>query len=93
MVSIITAVDCGALSNPDNGTVDTSSGTTFMNTATYTCTAGYSLVGVSSRTCAADGDWTTAAPTCLGELAFFLSVKVTFYCQSIAIVSHTIAVL
>ncbi len=68
MVSILTAVDCEALDNPANGTVDTSSGTTFMNTATYTCNPGYTLVGASSRTCTADGDWTTAAPTCLREL-------------------------
>ncbi len=58
------AVDCGSLPNPSNGAVDTSSGTTFMMTATYTCNTGYTLTGGSTRMCGADGDWTPSAPTC-----------------------------
>ena len=41
-----------------------SSGTTFMSTATYTCNAGYNLIGAISRTCGSDGVWFPAAPTC-----------------------------
>ena len=41
-----------------------SSGTTYMNTATYTCNAGYNLIGTTSRTCGSDGVWSLAAPTC-----------------------------
>ncbi len=57
------AVDCGSLTVP-NGQVSTSSGTTFMNTATYTCDDGYSLNGASDRTCQANGNWDPTVPTC-----------------------------
>ncbi|XP_064386238.1 E-selectin-like [Halichondria panicea] len=62
-------VNCGLLANPSNGAVDTSSGTTFMMTATYTCNTGYALVGANTRTCGSDGQWTPDAPTCLQLLA------------------------
>ena len=57
------AVDCGSLSVP-NGQVNTTSGTTFNNVATYSCGAGYTLNGSMTRTCGADGMWTLNAPTC-----------------------------
>ncbi|XP_064386347.1 sushi, von Willebrand factor type A, EGF and pentraxin domain-containing protein 1-like [Halichondria panicea] len=59
-------VDCGPLTIA-NGAVDTSSGTTFMMTATYTCNTGYNIVGSVSRTCVASGTsgvWSSTAPTC-----------------------------
>ncbi len=69
-----TAVDCGSLDAPSNGSVNTSSGTTFMMTATYTCVTGYNIVGSQNRTCGAsgtsgattlsDGVWSPAAPVC-----------------------------
>ena len=69
-----TAVDCGPPTNPSNGAVDKSTGTTFMMTATYTCNTGYNIVGSESRTCGVngtsgattltDGVWSPAAPTC-----------------------------
>ncbi len=64
---IPTAVDCGPL-NITNGAVDTSSGTTFMMTATYTCNTGYNIVGSESRTCGASGVWSPTAPVCEGIL-------------------------
>ncbi|XP_064386496.1 sushi, von Willebrand factor type A, EGF and pentraxin domain-containing protein 1-like isoform X2 [Halichondria panicea] len=57
-------VDCGSLDAPSNGTVKTSSGTTFMMTATYTCNTGYNIVGSDTRTCRADRIWTPEVPTC-----------------------------
>ncbi|XP_064386320.1 CUB and sushi domain-containing protein 1-like isoform X2 [Halichondria panicea] len=67
-------VDCGPPTNPSNGAVDKSTGTTFMMTATYTCNTGYNIVGSESRTCGVngtsgattltDGVWSPAAPTC-----------------------------
>ncbi|XP_064386940.1 CUB and sushi domain-containing protein 1-like [Halichondria panicea] len=57
-------VDCGALMNPTNGGVDTSSGTIFMNRATYTCNIGHNLVGTSLRMCLASGMWSSVQPTC-----------------------------
>ena len=62
------AVDCGPLTDPANGQVDTSSGTTFWSTATYTCAIGYTLSGSQSRTCGADGNWTSSEPSCNGKL-------------------------
>ena len=64
-VSLIsTAVDCGTLSNPLNGQVSHTSGTTFRQTATYSCNTGYNLVGDSTRTCQATGEWSGSEPTC-----------------------------
>ncbi len=59
-----TAVDCGPLTI-NNGQVSTTSGTTFMMTATYTCNTGYTLIGANTRTCGGDGQWTPVAPMCL----------------------------
>ncbi len=60
------AVDCGDLTDPSNGAVDTSSGTTFMMNATYICNTGYTLVGTVTRTCQANTMWSLTAPTCTG---------------------------
>ncbi len=62
-----TAVDCNGLPVPSNGAVDTSSGTTFMMTATYTCNTGYNIVGSDTRTCGATALWTPETPTCARE--------------------------
>ena len=79
-----TAVDCGSLDTPSNGIVDTSSGTTFMMTATYTCNTGYNIVGSESRTCGVsgtsgattltDGVWSPAEPVCESMLSHPMSV-------------------
>ncbi len=66
-INIFPAVDCGDLTDPTNGAVDTSSGTTFMMTATYTCNTGYTQNGPPTRTCQADTMWSGAAPTCDGK--------------------------
>ena len=61
-----TVPDCGSLTDPANGQVDLTSGTTFGQTATYSCNTGYNLVGDSTRTCQATGVWSGSAPTCEG---------------------------
>ena len=65
---ILIVVDCGNLTDPANGQVDLTSGTTFGQTATYSCNTGYNLVGDSTRTCQATGQWSGSAPTCQGTL-------------------------
>ena len=60
-------MDCGNLTDPHNGQVNTS-GTKLEQTATYSCNTGYNLVGDSTRTCQARGEWSGSAPTCLGIL-------------------------
>ena len=64
LISVV--VDCGDLTDPANGQVDLTSGTTFGQTATYSCNTGYNLVGDSTRTCQATGVWSGSAPTCQG---------------------------
>ena len=59
-----TAVDCGALTNPANGNVSQTAGTTFRKTANYSCNTGYNLVGDSNRTCQATRRWSGSAPAC-----------------------------
>ena len=59
-----TVVDCGTLANPANGQVSTTARTTFRQTATYSCNTGYNLVGDSTRTCQATGQWSGSVPTC-----------------------------
>ena len=66
---LISVLDCGFLTDPDNGQVDTSSGTTFGRTANYTCEIGYALSGSQSRTCKANRTWSPASPVCIGKYA------------------------
>ena len=66
-----TAVDCGALTNPVNGSVSHTAGTTFRKTANYSCNTGYNVVGGSTRTCQATGVWSESAPTCQGMLHIY----------------------
>lgn len=56
--------DCGPLSDPGNGVVDTSNGTTFGEVATFFCDTGYSLIGDDQRDCQSDGLWGGTSPTC-----------------------------
>ena len=64
--TVLTAVDCGNLTHPANGSVNHTAGTTFGQTATYSCNTGYNLVGDRARTCQATGNWSGSAPTCQG---------------------------
>ena len=61
-------MDCGNLTDPGNGSVTHSAGTTFGQTATYNCNTGYKLVGDSTHTCQATGNWSGSEPTCQGVL-------------------------
>ena len=61
-------MDCGTLSDPANGQVNHTSGTTLGQTATYSCNTGYNLVGNSTRTCQSTGNWFGRAPICQGML-------------------------
>ena len=63
--SSIAVVNCGALANPVNGLVDTSGGTTFGTTATYSCNLNFMLMGSSTRSCTVAGVWGGQPPTCI----------------------------
>ena len=66
----LTVVDCGALSDPANGRVNNTAGTTYGQTATYSCNTGYDLVGDATHTCQSTGLWTGSAPTCQGICSY-----------------------
>ena len=67
-IFLILTVDCGTLTDPDNGWVTLTAGTTLGQTATYSCNTGYNLEGNRTRTCQATGNWSESAPTCRGML-------------------------
>ncbi|KAL9989269.1 hypothetical protein ACROYT_G003802 [Oculina patagonica] len=57
------AVDCGALTPPNNGS-SFGTVTTFPNTMKFSCDAGFDLVGSPSRTCMANKTWSGEIPVC-----------------------------
>ena len=59
------STDCGPLTPPENGKVDTSPGTQYMDTAAYTCMDGYQLEGSNTRVCQSNGSWEGLAPECV----------------------------
>ena len=63
ILSKYTAVDCGDLTNPENGRVEFVL-TTYESLAKYYCNSGYNLVGTNTRTCQANGTWKNTAPSC-----------------------------
>ena len=69
-------MNCGTLTNSTNGQVSYTAGTTFGQTATYSCNTGYTLVGGSTRTCQSTGVWSGSTPTCQGVLLYTESESV-----------------
>ena len=57
------AILCPALSDPDNGNVETTDNRV-GDVANYKCDYGFMRNGVAQRTCQLDGTWTDEAPTC-----------------------------
>ena len=56
-------MQCARLRAPANGRVKQGR-KLFGTVANYTCRGGYGLMGVSARTCQADGTWSGSAPYC-----------------------------
>ena len=55
-------LDCRSPAAPDKVTVTTASGTTFGETATYSCYDGFDLIGAQ---CQVSGAWSGSTPTCV----------------------------
>ena len=64
----ITVVDCGILTNPENGIVRVS-GTLGGDTADYSCTEGYELNENGTRICGSNGTWSGEEPICISKLS------------------------
>ena len=60
----LTVVECKTVTSPTNGQVSHTTGTTYRQTATYSCDTGYNLVGDNNRTCQATGVWSGNTPIC-----------------------------
>ena len=73
-------MNCGPLTDPANGQVSHPDGTTFGQTATYSCNTGFNLVGDSTRMCQATGMWSGSEPTCQCMLLLLLK-SVVVNCQ------------
>ena len=58
-------------------------GTTFGETATYSCDTGFTLIGDTTRTCQATGLWSGNAPTCQRMLQFFWKLEEHCVTQSL----------
>ena len=82
---LLTAVNCGTLTDPANGQVSHTAGTVFGQTATYSCNAGYNLVGDSTRICHATGVWSGSAPTCQGMLLLELEYYACIHSHCLSI--------
>ena len=74
---LLTAVNCGTVTNPANGQVSHTGGTTFGQTATYHCNTGYYKVGSSIRTCQATGRWSGSGLGCSQDLNYKMSINFT----------------
>ncbi|XP_019627140.1 PREDICTED: CUB and sushi domain-containing protein 3-like, partial [Branchiostoma belcheri] len=59
-----TTVQCSALTAPANGAVSPTGAVSYPNGVTFTCNPGYTLNGVATPTCQADGTWNSPVPTC-----------------------------
>ena len=68
MLSACVGVNCGSLEDIDNGDVSINPDTRFQSAATYSCNAGFQLVGRSQRQCQADATWSGSEPSCVGKL-------------------------
>ena len=57
-------IDCGLLPDIANGKVAIAPDTRLGSTATYSCNAGFNLVGAATRQCQANGEWSGQEPSC-----------------------------
>ena len=69
---IITAVSCGSVPTPgSNSALQSSTGTSQSDTATYACNTGHTTGAAMTLTCQSDGTWKPAtAPDCTDRLSF-----------------------
>ena len=64
MLYILIGINCGLLPDIANGKVAIAPDTRLGSTATYSCNAGFNLVGPATRQCQASGQWSGQEPSC-----------------------------
>lgn len=69
MLSFCTAIDCGALALPTNGTM-TGRKTVFPYTIKFGCDKGFDLIGSKTRKCLSSGKWSGIHSICKGMKVF-----------------------
>ena len=68
--------DCQTVSSPPNGRANVS-GTTVGYTVTYSCNPEYKLIGISTRTCQDNGEWSGTPPSCSRKLCVIVIMDVS----------------
>ena len=88
---IHTVVDCGQPQPLNNGQINTSSGTTYLSVATYSCAKGYWLNGPTTRTCTVAGIWSHTTPSCDREFQVpsYSQLKIILLCIQLLIVEYS----
>lgn len=56
-------LDCGNLTSPEHGFINLT-GTTYGQTATFSCQPGYYPIGETLLSCTPNGTWSSEQPTC-----------------------------
>ena len=69
-----TGVQCPTIDPPSNSGLEIAGPGGYEDVATYSCDTGFSLVGMSERSCQSDGTWSGSEPTCEGKNANFQSI-------------------
>ena len=59
-----TAISCGTMNSPTNGSVRLDGGTVIGAMAFYNCQTGFRLVGDGLRVCGSNGLWSGEEPIC-----------------------------
>ena len=79
-------LDCRSPAAPDKGTVTTQGGTTFGETATYSCYDGFDLIGAVTSQCQASGAWSGSTPTCVikGKCSYTMGTRVSYMYEALS---------
>ena len=72
-------MECPPLSNPENGFVSHNDGGYAGDTAVYTCSSDYKLVGIASRVCQVTERWNGSQPYCSrNHIIVYFANKIIF---------------
>lgn len=67
MSPVCKLIQCGNLTNPQNGTVYMPVERVYLSQAIYNCSDGFAMVGNTLSTCQLDGNWSHSPPECIQQ--------------------------